>query len=211
MKSFYALRIRALLFAAACLAAANANAADAYHEYVADIYLLQSEQTRNPETIFAYADGKNGALLKSVLSPSRFTPPLNTYFQAVARGGEKNLPNVVQAIKPVIDRYDAAFKANPKKYETEYLDSLEYGVLILLGSSKIMAEAPRQTVPEGATPDQKKMAEAADKMRENVKNMSAAVTRNLAESLRQRAEKGEFSAEGAKRAVALANKLAPAK
>jgi hypothetical protein len=209
MKFTHALRIRTLLFIAACLAAANAVAADAYHEYVADIYLLQSEQTRHPDTIFAYADGKNGALLKSVLTPSRFTQQLNVYFQAVQRGTEKTLPNVVQAIKPVVDRYDAAFKANPKKYEAEYLDSLECGVAILVGSNKIMETAPRQSVPEGATADQKKMAEAADKMRDNVRNMSAAVTKNLAESLRQRAEKGEFSAEGAKRAQALANKLVP--
>lgn len=209
MKFLAVLRSRAVLFFVLCLAAAHARAADAYHEYVADVYQLLSIQTRNADTVIAYADGKNGALLKSVLTPSRFNPQLDHFLQAASRSQDKTLPNVVQAIKPVIDRYDAAFRAQPKKYESEYLDSLECGVLILTGSSRLMAQAGKQTVPEGATPEQKKMAEAADKMRENVRNMSATVTRSLAESLRQRVDKGEFSPEGGKRVLALANKLAP--
>lgn len=209
MKPFVALPGRALLFFVLCLAAAQARAADAYHEYVADVYQLLSIQTRNPETAIAYADTKNGALLKSVLSPTRFNPQLDHFLLAASRSQDKTLPNLVQAFKPVIDRYEVAFKAQPKKYENEYLDSLECGVLILTGSSRLMEQAGKQVVPEGATPEQKKMAESADKMRENVRNMSITVTRSLAESLRQRVDKGEFSAEGSKRALALANKLAP--
>ena len=207
MKFFSGLHIRALLFLALCLAASQARAADAYYEFVADIYLLQSNQTRNPETVFAYSDGKNGALLKSVLSPDRFAPQLEHYFKSIARANDKSLPNLMHAIKPVIDRYDAAFKANPKKYETEYLDSLEDGVMVLIGSNRMMEQAPPQSAPVGATAEQKKVAESAEKMRENVKSMSSAVIRNLAESLRQRVDKGEFSAEGAKRATGLANRL----
>lgn len=209
MKRSGALHIRALLFFVALLSAAQASAADAYHEFVADIYLLQSHQTRNPETAIAYGDGKNGALLKSVLTPAQFAPQLEYYLKAVARGGDKSMPNLMQAIKPVIDRYDAAFKVNPKKYEAEYLDSLENGVLILVGSNKVLEQSQPQTLPDNATAEQKKIAEAAEKMRNNVKGMSAAVTRNLAETLRQRAEKGEFSAEGTKRVLALANRLVP--
>jgi hypothetical protein len=209
MKRFNSFYIRALLFSAICLAATQARAADAYHEFVADIYLLQSTQTRNPGTVIAYSDGKNGALLKSVLAPDRFVPQLEHYFKTIARANDKSLPNLMHAIKPVIDRYDAAFKANPKKYETEYLDSLEDGVMVLIGSNRMMEMAPPLTPPVGGTADEKKAAEAAGKMRENVKNMSSAVIRNLSESLRQRVDKGEFSPEGAKRATALANRLVP--
>lgn len=201
--------VRALLFCIAALAAVPAHAADTYHEFVADIYLLQSVQTRNPEPVIAYADGKNGALLKSVLTPEKFAPQLEAYLRAVVRGADKTLPNLLQAIKPVIDRYDSAFKLNPKKYETEYLDSLEDGVMILVGSNRVLENSQPQALPEGATAEQKKIAETAEKMRNNVKGMSAAVTRNLAETLRKRAEQGEFSAEGTKRVLALANKLVP--
>ena len=211
MKISMSLRLRALLFLAACMTVAQARAADAYHEFVADIYLLQSQQTRNPDTVIAYGDGKSGALLKSVLAPEKFGPQLEHYFKLSTRGQDKTLPNLLHAIKPVIDRYDAAFKANPKKYEAEYLDSLEDGVMVLIGSNRILELAPPPSTPSGATPEQKKVADAAEKMRENVRNMSAGVIRNLAESLRQRVDKGEFSAEGGKRALVLANKLAPSK
>lgn len=209
MKRYTGFYIRALLLVAMCLTAAQARAADAYHEFVADIYLLQSTQTRNPGTVIAYSDGKNGALLKSVLAPDRFVPQLEHYFKTIARANDKSLPNLMHAIKPVIDRYDAAFKANPKKYETEYLDSLEDGVMVLIGSNRMMEMAPPLTPPVGGTAEEKKAAEAAGKMRENVKNMSSAVIRNLSESLRQRVDKGEFSPEGAKRATVLANRLVP--
>jgi hypothetical protein len=201
--------LRALLFLAACFSVAQAHAADAYHEFVADVYQLQSYQTRNPGVVIAYADGKNGALLKSVLAPERFAPQLEYYFKTASRSQDKTLPNLMHAIKPVIDRYDVAFKADPKKFEAEYLDSLECGVMILTGSNKLLEQSSPQAVPTDGTSEQKKIAEAAEKMRENVKNMSAAVTRNLAQSLRQRVEKGEFSPEGSKRVLALANKLVP--
>ena len=119
MKISMSLRLRALLFLAACMTVAQARAADAYHEFVADIYLLQSQQTRNPDTVIAYGDGKSGALLKSVLAPEKFGPQLEHYFKLSTRGQDKTLPNLLHAIKPVIDRYDAAFKVNPKKYEAE--------------------------------------------------------------------------------------------
>ena len=209
MKFLTRLRAHALLFLAACAVTAPVAAADAYHELVADIYLLQSYQARAPETVIAYGDARHGALLKSVLAPERFTPQLEHFFKTASRTQDKTLPNLMHAMKPVIDRYDAAFKAQPGKYEAEYLDSLECGVLMLLGSSRMLNQAPPQVAPEGVNAEQKKIAEAADKMRENVRNMSATVTRSLAESLRQRVDKGEFSSEGGKRALALANKLAP--
>lgn len=202
-------RVHALLFLAACAATTQVVAADAYHELVADIYLLQSHQARAPETVIAYADAKHGALLKSVLAPQRFTPQLEHFFKTASRAQDKTMPNLMHAMKPVIDRYDAAFRAQPARYEAEYLDSLECGVLMLLGSSRMLNQAPPQAAPEGATAEQKKIADAAEKMRENVKNMSAAVTRNLAATLRQRVDKGEFSPEGARRVLALAGKLAP--
>jgi len=209
MKLLRTLRIRTLFFIAACMATAHVHAADAYHEFVADIYLLQSHQLRNPTTAIAYADGKNGELLKSVLTPARFMPQLEYYFKTIARSNDKSLPNLIQAIKPVIDRYDAAFKANPKKYEAEYLDGIEDSVNILIGSNKLLEQSANAQAPASATDEQKKIAEAAEKMRSNVKSMSAAVTRNLAETLRKRADNGEFSAEGTKRVLALANKLQP--
>jgi hypothetical protein len=200
---------RALFFIAACMATAHVHAADAYYEFVADIYLLQSQQLRNPKATIAYGDGKSGELLESVLTPTKFVPQLEYYFKAVARSPDKSLPNLIQAIKPVIDRYDAAFKANPKKYENEYLDGMEDSVQILIGSNKLLEQSASAQAPASATAEQKKIAEAAEKMRDNVKSMSAAVTRNLAETLRKRAEQGEFSAEGTKRVLALANRLQP--
>ena len=104
MKISMSLRLRALLFLVACMTVAQARAADAYHEFVADIYLLQSQQTRNPDTVIAYGDGKSGALLKSVLAPEKFGPQLEHYFKLSTRGQDKTLPNLLHAIKPVIDR-----------------------------------------------------------------------------------------------------------
>ena len=131
---------RGLFLFLACMAALQARAADSYNEFVADIYQLQSIQTRNPEPVIAYADGKNGALLRSILAPERFAPQLEHFFRVSTRTQDKTLPNLMHAIKPVIDRYDAAFKANPKKYEAEYLDSLENGVMILIGSNRILEQ-----------------------------------------------------------------------
>ncbi len=103
--------------------AALGGTSDSFDDYVADLDLLDSDQARNPEHTIRYADRKYGALLKSVLDPSRAQAMLTIYFQQALRG--KQPPNVAGLLGSILHRYGMAFQKRPRDYESEYLDCLD--------------------------------------------------------------------------------------
>lgn len=214
MKGLFVSLSKYVLF---CLALGFGHAAvanDAYREYMADLYQLESYQLREPKPVISYADSKHGALLKSVLSPDRFGATLDAYLQSpVSR--DSSLPNPTQVIVPLLTRYDDAFKSQSKKYENEYLDSIEMLVLMMTQSSKATNQlgskpASGKGKSEFTPEQQKKMDEAMEKMRTSLKSMNEAILKAQATALREKVSKGLFSPAGSKRALDLANRFSPA-
>ncbi|MDK9724608.1 MAG: hypothetical protein OEL88_06920 [Sterolibacteriaceae bacterium MAG5] len=196
---------RIFMLASLLIVGRQSQADDAYYEYVADFYLHESHQARNPNQIIRYADGENGALLESLLEPTRVKAVLNTYLESMKRG--EQVPEVPKLLSPLSARYDGAFKKEPRTYEREFLDSVEASVEVMAIASRMTnaspPPSPTNKVSGVNVETQKAIAEVAKMSRE----FSAMVYRVLAKELRDRVAKGMFSESAAKRALAIADRV----
>lgn len=202
---------RFLLIASMVCIGGLSHAADAFYDYLADFYLHESHQARNPKQFIRYADGGNGVLLKVVLDPIRVKVVLSTYFSAVQRG--ESLPDVPKLLRPLLARYDGAFAKEPQTYEKEYLDSLEVSVELMtmavqLANQSLLPPIANQLTGMEAQ-EQKALVESLQSMVTMARNMSAAALKALAADIRNKVSKGMLSDSGTKRALAIAERLAP--
>lgn len=187
------------------------HAADAYHDYVADIYLLESYQARQPKQIIRYSEGDKGVLLQSVLESKRLNAALNVYWASTKRG--ESLTDITKILQPLMVRYDNAFKNAPRVYEMEYLDSLEALIeLMSAGSSMSVAsvQAPGSTkAPKIDAKTQQALSDSAQALAKAAREINAMVLKAFGTRLRSQVAQNLFTELGAKRALAIAERVAP--
>ncbi|MDD2686802.1 MAG: hypothetical protein PHY62_11625 [Gallionella sp.] len=203
--------IRNFLFAFLFFVSHPAQAADVYFDYVADFYLHESHQARNPSPVIRYADGEKGALLQSVLDPKRVKTVLGLYLAFMKRS--EHVPEVPKLLQPLSARYAEAFKNDPRAYEAEYLDSLEASVeVVAIASSMMIDSTPPAQTSKVSGPDAEKQKALMDSLQSLVKmarNLSDVANKAMAADILSKVTKGMFSENGAKRALAIADRLAP--
>lgn len=199
-----------ILLAIACLATGlQTRADDAFNSYVADVHLSESYQFRAPESVIRYTDGDKGALLKSILDPVRMKEMLAIYWRQSRQGGD--MSNLPQLLAPLLNRYDKSFDARGSLYENEYLDSVEAYSALAASSLTLMnsAAVSPATNKDGSKPseDQAKLVNSLNSMAKNISGILAGVNQQLAADIRKKISSGKFSADGAKRALKLADSL----
>lgn len=201
---------RGFAFALLALVSLQCLATDAYHDYVADLYLHESHQARIPKQVIRYADGDKGALLQEVLKPSRVKAVLSSYLE-FTKGG-KDVPDIPKLLQPLHARYDAAFKNEPRVYESEYLDSLEGSAEVMATASSMMMSVsmqPRSNIAQSgkASKDQKALADSLQSLLTSMRDLNALAKKAIAKEIREKVAKGMFSENGAKRALAISDKF----
>ena len=182
----------------------SALGADAYHDFVSDLFLNESHQAKTGLYAIQYRDPQNGQTLRSVLDPNRAIAALKTFGLMKRDSTEQNL---LQALTPVLSRYEKAFSDNPKLYEAEYLDCLEISAsMILANSGAKAARAPQSASSNTLSPEN---MEKMNKLMQSLNGMMDAVARATARSIREKIEKNVFSPAGAQRASKIADSLSP--
>jgi hypothetical protein len=198
------------LLAFACFSTSlQAAAQDAFSNYVADIHLSESRQFRLPEPVIRYSDGDNGALLKSVLNPAQVKEMMAIYMQRSKQGASP--ANFPQLLAPMLNRYQKAFETRGNAYENEYLDSIEITSFMTIASMAMMngAQSLNLSDKDGSksSSDQEKMIDSLNSLVKSMGSLMATIKQKIATDLRKKVETGKFSAEGAKRALKLADSL----
>ncbi len=157
-----------------------------------------------PSEVLRYSDGEEGTALQKLLDPQRANRVIATYTSAAVTDGEAT-PDIASLLKPLLTRYEKAFATRPQDYEAEYLDALNWGVLILLQSSASIKEQAAQNTTSSKAPsfDRKEMGEALNRLMVVVRDL-------LAKSINQKIDAGVFSTAGAKRALDYAQLLTSA-
>uniref|UniRef100_Q47BY4 Uncharacterized protein n=1 Tax=Dechloromonas aromatica (strain RCB) TaxID=159087 RepID=Q47BY4_DECAR len=202
---------RILIFTSLLVLCHQSYAADAYYDYVSDFYLHESHQARNPDQVIRYTDGENGALLQSVLEPTRVKAVLNSYLESMKRS--EKIPEVPKLLQPLAARYDGAFKKEPRAYEKEFLDSLEASVeVISIASAMTNVSMPPSTTNKTSGADaekQKALTDSIQSLAKMTRDLSTVAYKAMATEIRNRVAKGMFSESGAKRALAIAERISP--
>ncbi len=204
------LRLGFLLCVLAVARVCHAGPDPEYDNYVADVYLLESQQWRSPEAVIRYADGKNGELLKSVLDPVRAKRILAVYTENFAKRGpgEVELPKLLGS---VISRYDKALVARGSLYENEYLDAAELSTRLAAATLSVMQRPsnPIAAQRDGRQPtaDERKMMDGLNSLAKSLEGLIKMTYQQQAASIRKKVDEGKFSPQGAQRALALATSL----
>ena len=185
-------------------------AADAYYDYVADLYLHESNQARTHKQVVRYTDGATGVLLQEILNPKRVKAVLVSYLDFTKRG--ESVPDIPKLFQPLNARYDAAFKKEPKAYEPEYLDCLEASAEMMATALSIMsvsAQPSASTKRRGKdADDQKPLADSFQSFLTSMRDLNAFANKAVATEIRNKVAKGMFSESGSKRALAIADRFA---
>lgn len=203
--------LRALVLSAIFVFSQASHAAGIYYDYLADLYLQESNQARNPNPIIRYADSEKGALLQSVLAPARVKTVLNI-FQTSTQHGEQ-LPDVLKLLLSICTRYDAAFKNEPKAYENEYLDSIEALMEVMTTGVAVANQSLQQTMDfkqsKADSNSQKDILEKLQPMVKMARDMNTMALKAVTTEIRNRVARGMFSEGGTKRALDIAKKFSP--
>lgn len=205
--------LRRRLFIALLVLAPAAFAGDAFHEYVADLHLHESHQARQQSPVIRYADGEKGALLRSVLSPGRLSPALKLWGDASLRG--EKVPELPKLLPPLLERYKTAFEADPRAFETEYLDSVEAGLEVMTATFErtrpTSMPAPQNTPRAPLTKENQALVSSMQALLTVSQKLLASLFEAAAKDLRDKVSKGLFSEQGAQRALALAERWSAAR
>jgi len=196
----------------------HSQAVDPYNEYVADINLHESHQARNPDQPIRYVDGENGALLKSILMPDRVKAGLRIFEENFS--SERKVPDITNLMRPLIKRYEAAFRSAPQAYENEYLDCIEAlvdvtGTLERLQTGTLerlqtQFKPPVVNKTTGASgKSEQELGQGLKALLEATRSLMAKVSKETATEIRKQVAMGMFTEPGGKRALEIANRLAP--
>ena len=171
--------------------------------FAAELLQLESRQMLKPTEVLRYSDGEQGVALRKVLSPQRARLIVPAYFQSVnLRKADE--PDIAALVKPMLVRYEKAFTVQPREYEEEYLDALNWNVQLILLGSNAKNELPQPSIPNSSNDAMafKKLLEAANGLLDVMKDLAA-------KSIRQKVSSGVFSPDGVKRALDYADLLSP--
>lgn len=186
-----------------CLLASQSGlvwAGDAVRAFASELMLHESKQVLQPDRPLKYSDPEGGAALRALLAPARAKIVFDDYFAEF--GKDTGQPDIPKLIGPLVKRYEKAFEADPRAYEEEHLDALNWMVSPLEGANKV-ASANMQK--NAATPGAD--AEAAQKLLESLQGLSDSMMKLVAQSIRDKANSGVYSAAGKARALAMADRV----
>ncbi|WP_411878375.1 c-type cytochrome [Polaromonas sp. YR568] len=174
--------------------------------FASELLAFESRQVLLPEPPPKYSDSENGANLRKLLDPVRASNIVDEYFDGLAKNAAE--PEVPKLIQPLLARYEKAFAANPRAYEEEYLDALNWSVLVVERGVRTSALASAQAPPSASVASKEEQA-AIQKLAESLRGLSNSILGLLAGSIRDKVAKGVFSDAGAKRALEMADRLSP--
>jgi hypothetical protein len=189
-------------------APASPAQAETLDAYLSDARLLTSRQAATPAAAIQYSDPANGALLKAILNPARAMVMVDLAIRATDK---RRFDELQHLLEPVQKRYAMAFNANPRLYESEYLDSLEISAKLLRSSVSLLQSsqaASTRTASSSATGA--RLDQAAGSLAQSMNGLMATVAQMMAKGIRQQVAAGKFSPAGAQRASGIANSLMPA-
>jgi cytochrome c5 len=170
--------------------------------FSSELLAFESRQALRPGPPIKYSDAEGGAELRKLLDPARASIVVDEQFEDIDRQASGfELPNRMQLL---IARYRRAFFENPRTYEEEYLDTLNWTVLIAqrsFGSTSLPPIPVALTSPEEQA--------VLRRLFENLKGMGNPMMDGLAKTIRDRVDRGLFSEAGAKRALEMADRVAP--
>jgi cytochrome c5 len=169
--------------------------------FAAELLLSESRQIVRTGNVLRYSDGDEGAALQKLLNPQRANRVIAVYATAVATNGETS-PDLASLLKPLLTRYEKAFTDRPQDYEEEYLDALNWGVLLMLRSSDLVRFSINQNIggSQAVSFEGKEMVEAFSGLMDTVRAL-------VAKGIHQQIDAGLFSASGAKRALDYAQRV----
>jgi cytochrome c5 len=170
--------------------------------FASELLAFESRQVLRDGPPVKYSDAAGGAELRKLLDPARAPVVVNEYFEGV----EKQLsePEVTRLMQPLMVRYEKAFDVNPRAYEEEYLDALNWTVLVLQRSVRSSAlSLPTRS----AAPSEEEVA--MQRFVESLRSLSGTMMGLVSKGIRGKVAKGTFSDAGAKRALDMADRLAP--
>jgi cytochrome c5 len=170
--------------------------------FSSDLLAFESRQVLLSGPPVKYSDPEHGANLRKLLDPARASGIVDEYLDGLAKNAAE--PEVPKLIQPLLVRYEKAFAANPRAYEEEYLDALNWSVLVVERGARTTAQASTPA-SAGSTEEQAAM----QKLVESLKGLTNTMLGLLAQSIRDKVAKGMFSDPGAKRALAMADRLNP--
>lgn len=202
--------IRILLLIPLLLASHQSHAANAFYDYLADFYLHESHQARNPDILIRYADKERGALLESVLQPNRIKAALSAHVDLIQRG--EQVPDLPKLMQPLVTRYAKAFKRSPTSYEAEYLASLEASIEVMVtafGTMNTALISKHPSEPSGSEAGKvKPLADGLLSLAKSLRDLSRIAGQAQATEIRNLIAQGVFTENGARRAEEIANKFA---
>lgn len=172
--------------------------------FSSELLAFESRQVLLPEPPVKYSDPANGTSLRKLLDPARASGIVDEYFDGLAKNAAE--PEVPKLIQPLLARYEKAFAANPRAYEEEYLDALNWSVLVVDRGARKSAQT---LLPASASAASSEEQEAIQKLVESLKGLTNTMLGLLAQSIRDKVTKGMFSPAGAKRALEMADRLNP--
>ncbi len=174
-------------------------AGDAVRAFASELMLHESKQVLQPDRPLKYSDPEGGAALRALLAPARTKIVMDDFLGELQK--DPGQPDVTKLVGPLVKRYEKAFTADPRAYEEEYLDALNWVVSPLEGAARISAASVRQNAA-ATGPD----AEAAQKLLESLQGLSDSLVRFIAKDIRDKANSGVYSAAGKVRALAMADR-----
>jgi len=194
---------RLLAYMASIVFPLFALADDTYNDFVADVYLLESNQARIPQAIIRYTDDEVGPLLKKILNPKLAKEVMGISMRSKPDGFQLQLPVLMG---PLLNRYAKPFNERPDLYEAEYLDCYEISVFMMAYSMKSLA-AQQFALDRATTQNNEKILEVLKNMVPAVEGLGTTIAKAQAKTLRDQIDKHMFSPEGAQRAIEIIDSL----
>lgn len=177
-------------------------AGDNVRVFASELLAFESRQVLQPEPVVKYSDTAGGEDLRKLLDPARASVVVNEYFEGVEK--QRVQPEVTKLMQPLLTRYEKAFAANPRAYEEEYLDVLNWTVVMFQRSFRSTA---LNTPPPSAASSEEQAA--LQRLVQSMKGLTNSMLGLMAKGIREKVDKGAFSKAGAERALEMAARLAP--
>lgn len=196
MKWFFVVCLGVSLWVSSGLAFAG----EAVRQFASELMAYESKQVLHPERPLKYSDPEGGPALRALLSPARVAVVLDEYFAGMLKA--ESQPEVTKLMEPLVKRYEAAFKAEPRAYEEEHLDAQNWIVGVIEGGAKAsLANRSKSLGAPGAD------VAAIHKFLDSLQSLSDSMMSLLVQEMRKRANSGVYSAAGKERVLALADRV----
>ena len=181
-------------------------AGESLRAFSSELLAFESRQVLLSGPPVKYSDPENGANLRKLLDPARASGIVDEYLDGLTKNAAE--PEVPKLIQPLLVRYEKAFSGNPRAYEEEYLDALNWSVLIMERGVRTTAQATPQAPMPASAASREEQAEI-QKLVESMRSLANSMLGLFARSIRDKVAKGMFSDPGAKRALEMADRLDP--